>query len=108
MLTVSAPAVTCFIRLADPCVIPTIKPHGPCSNPWNGNETKSLRPDPSACAKPPGDPSISNDPTTQPVINRFNIDYIFYYYIELCKISILCTNVYIDLLRIWHQINNAS
>lgn len=62
----SAPAVTCFIRLAEPCVIPTIKPHGPCNSPWNGSETKSLRPDPSACAKPPGDPSISNDPTTQP------------------------------------------
>lgn len=60
------PAVTCFIRLADPCVIPTMKPHGPCSSPWNGSETKSLRPVPSACAKPPGDPSISNDPTTQP------------------------------------------
>lgn len=27
------PAVTCLIKLAEPCVIPTIKPHGPCNKP---------------------------------------------------------------------------
>ena len=56
----------CFIRLADPCVMPTIKPHGPCNNPWKGKAIKSFRPEPKACANPPGDPKISKEPTTHP------------------------------------------
>ena len=65
------PAVTCLIKLAEPCVIPTIKPHGPCNKPWNGREIKSRSPEPRACAKLPGEPNISKDPTTQPKAQIF-------------------------------------
>lgn len=46
--------------------MPTIKPQGPCNKPWKGNAIKSLRPEPKACANPPGDPRISKEPTTHP------------------------------------------